>query len=1050
MMSSTFESLEPRRMLATFTVSTLADSGAGSLRQAIIDANAAAGADVIEFDASLAGTIALGGTELPITESLTIQGPGPDRLTIDAGAASRIFNVFFGVSGIRGLTLTGGNVADSGGAVLVDSLARLTLSNVVISGNNAALDGGGVAAFGNLTISESILSGNSAGGSGGGIFTDGVVQVTRSTISGNNAALDGGGIANLAGEFRVSNTTISGNGATGDGGGIFSTGVLTVQNATIAANTAPATGGIRNEGGTFVLRSSIVAGHAAGDLFGTIVTGSTNNLVQDAASAAGLTNGVDGNLVGVDPLLGPLANNGGRTLTHSLLEGSPAIGAGTDAIGLTTDQRGGIFARGAQPDIGAYQRQQLSLVVDLTTDVDDGAYDAGNLSLREAITLANANPLPDSITFATGLNGQTVTLGGFDLPVGDDLSITGPGADLLTISGNGASRVFRLFAGQISISGLTITGGSVVDEGGGVLVDTLATVQLTDVVIRGNGAGFAGGGIANYGDLRLTGSTVAENTTAQDGGGIFSIGILNVISSTISGNEAVNGGGIATAGQTTIANSTIAANAAQSGGGILVDAGNATLRSSIVAGNAGGDVTGTLDADSDNNLIQDASTSGGLSHFVNGNLIGADPLLGPLADNGGPTPTHALLAGSPARGMGINPLNLETDQRGNARLEGSRVDIGAFEASVPPTPTGAADASNTHRVAWVDENGHVLVYQQGWTYEDLHAKTGAPLAIDDAVIWVDPKDGLTYVAAPSADGLILFIRNQAGLWSFSNLSLDTGATASPVRDLTQFTSVRQKIVLIAGLTAEGRIVAFQQTLQNVAGIPQFAFVDISQDLEDQGFTNPNLVGLTSYVPRWDTWHLAGVDTEGRIQSIWINRNNPAFTKWRLDNLSAITGAPALAGQLTVTLTSWGGINLTGLDNSGSLLTTWWVPRFGGLWAVTNLTDRFDGPPLVGGNLSAYTTPWGGINYVGLDETGATRVYWWVPRFGGTWVVSPLLPSSTPTSDIPTGALTSSSSAAGTLNVYGLSTDGHVLRMSWQPNAANTWVIEDLTEIADEV
>ncbi len=401
--------------------------------------------------------------------------------------------------------------------------------------------------------------------------------------------------------------------------------------------------------------------------------------------------------------------------------------------------------------------------------------------------------------------------------------------------------------------------------------------------------------------------------------------------------------------------------------------------------------------------------------------------------------------------MGANPLNLATDQRGEPRLRGSRVDIGAVEASVPPAPRGAATSANVHHVAWVDDLGNVLVYQQGWTYEVLQEKTGAPAAIGDAIIWVDPKDSLVYVAAPSAHGLLLFARSSTGTWSFRYLITEAGATDSPTRDLTHFISIRQKIVVIAGITDDGRVVAFRQSLlTNDNGEYEYLFVNIADDLVSQGFGTPTLTGLTSYVPSWDTWHLAGVDTEGNIQSIWINTNNPAFTKWRLNNLSAITGAPPIASQLSVTLTSWGGINLTGLDVSGNLLTTWWIPRFAGHWAVNNLTTLHDGEPLVGGNLSAYTTPWGGINYVGVDATGTVRVYWWVPSFGGDWAFNRLLPISTPPEHVPTGSLTSSTSAAGTLSVFGLNADGHVLRMWWHPGGSGPWTVDDLTAISEKV
>src|SRR5207302_280576 len=96
---------------------------------------------------------------------------------------------------------------------------------------------------------------------------------------------------------------------------------------------------------------------------------------------------------------------------------------------------------------GAYQRQALALVVDTTDDLVDGDYSPSHLSLREAIGLANVNPGADTITFAPALNGQTITLTTGELQVSDDVTITGPGANLLTVSGNNASRIFTFSSG---------------------------------------------------------------------------------------------------------------------------------------------------------------------------------------------------------------------------------------------------------------------------------------------------------------------------------------------------------------------------------------------------------------------------------------------------------------------------------------------------------------------------------------------------------------------------------------------------------------------------
>ena len=185
-----------------FQVNNLNDSGNGSLREAIEDAEANPGADRVLFKSKLSGQIDLSSGSLYISEPVQILGPGARRLTVNQGAETQVLFIF--ASGddvsVSGLTLTGGNaipLAGSGGAI--QSNADLTLSRVVLQGNTADADGGAIASFGgSLTIEDSTISGNRAvGGSGqygGGIYaSDGDVVVTNSTISGNTAGEDGGG-----------------------------------------------------------------------------------------------------------------------------------------------------------------------------------------------------------------------------------------------------------------------------------------------------------------------------------------------------------------------------------------------------------------------------------------------------------------------------------------------------------------------------------------------------------------------------------------------------------------------------------------------------------------------------------------------------------------------------------------------------------------------------------------------------------------------------------------------------------------------------------------
>lgn len=253
------ESLELRQMLSVNTVTTTADVGVGSLRQAILDANATSASDQIEFAASLftngVGTITLASAFPAIAAtsaagSLTITGPGASLLTIDANQGDfSSFSINAGANlTIAGATVTGANLSGSGGAF--NNSGTLSIYSSTISGNSATNDAGGILNHGSgtLNIFNSTLSGNTAGAYGGGIFnsTGGTLTVSNSTFD-NNTGRYGGGIFNR-GTFTIANSTLSGNTATAYGGGINNYETLSITNCTFSGNSSQAGGGLQNNG----------------------------------------------------------------------------------------------------------------------------------------------------------------------------------------------------------------------------------------------------------------------------------------------------------------------------------------------------------------------------------------------------------------------------------------------------------------------------------------------------------------------------------------------------------------------------------------------------------------------------------------------------------------------------------------------------------------------------------------------------------------------------------------------------------------------------------
>jgi len=340
---------------ATITVTNTNDDGAGSLRQALANAN---DGDTIHF--GITGTITLTTGELLVAKSVTISGPGAASLTVDGNHASHVFHVSGGVTAtVAGLSITnGGEVPGAGGGIYNDH-STLAIDHCTVSGNHGSVGGGGYndgySGTATLTVTNSTFSGNSVAapysvGSGGGIYNNGsygsaTLTVANSTFSGNSAGyLDygwGGAIYN---------------------DGSLGSATLTLNNSTFSGNSAGYHGGgIYNSSGMVTIRHTILNAGAWGENLSNAY-GSVSSLGYNLSSDNGggfLT--ATGDQINTDPLLAPLQHNGGSTFTHELLTGSPAINAGDPSFTPPPDydQRGPGYNRIAngRVDIGAYEVQ---------------------------------------------------------------------------------------------------------------------------------------------------------------------------------------------------------------------------------------------------------------------------------------------------------------------------------------------------------------------------------------------------------------------------------------------------------------------------------------------------------------------------------------------------------------------------------------------------------------------------------------------------------------------------------------------------------------------
>jgi hypothetical protein len=591
------EVLEDRTLPSTYLVDHLPDDMVGtgltgSLRYALTHA---ADNDHVTF--GVTGTINLTGALPTLTHSISIEGPGATQLTVrrDTGGSYGIFAVGSGATvSISGLSITNGLTAygvDGGG---ISNGGTLTVSDSIISGNTAGGSGGGIANGGTLTLSNSTVVGNDAQvqiGStiGGGILNIGTLILSNSTVSGNHVVGYGGGIYNLYGDMTVSYSTISGNTASpafeggGSGGGIYNYqfGLLTLSNSTVSGNHAQAGegGGLLNDSGASMeITNSTISNNTAGlgggisnsveatvlnmrntilarnsgfsgpsDLYGSL-SSSGHNLIGNTQGSSGFD---PTDLLNVNPLLGPLQDNGGPTQTMALLAGSPALNAGDTAQLGVADQRGVVRSGGV--NIGAYQASASALVLtapatmtagvpfDLTVKAVDPLGQVAR-GYTGTVTFSSTDPnpaavLPAAYPFTLGDAGQHTFTGGVTLLTAGSQTVTATDSVTGSITGSASASVnpaaadHLLFLQQPTDTAAGQTISPVIVE----VVDAFGNVETgdnSDTITLSIGANPSGGtlsgtltvtvvnGVATFSDLSLDLTGAGYTLHATVGGGL--------------------------------------------------------------------------------------------------------------------------------------------------------------------------------------------------------------------------------------------------------------------------------------------------------------------------------------------------------------------------------------------------------------------------------------------------------------------------------------------------------------------------------------------------
>jgi hypothetical protein len=584
-------------------VSSLTDSGAGSLRDTI---SAATAGDTIKFASGTTGTLALA-SELAITKSLKLEGTG---VTLSGGNANRVLSIGAGANvTVQGLTLTGGKsvaaassirtqAASAGQGGVIYNEGTLTLINTEVSGGEAAQGGGvfnatgatlsigdGVAIKNNKTVGTAVNTGQ-----GGGVFnaTDATLNISGGSVESNTASDLGGGIMNVggiltmtAGSVQSNTTSFSGAGiglisdAQGKAASFILSGGIIQNNSSTTDPKAPNSfggGGVAIFGSSFKMTGGTIKGNKS--MFGG---GVLVNNIQDVPAS---TYEFSGGLIEGNAALGE--GSGGGIATGSTF----TMTAGT--VSSNTSERNGS---------GIYQFAGTSTMSNGIVQNNTATSEGGGITTNAAFTFSGGEVKGNSGSVRGG-GVRVFSKGTFTMTGGNIQGNTSPQGAGVFFSGPAAPNP----GGIVNLQGGTIQGNTASSDGGGIAGG--GTLNFSSGTIQNNTAGLIGGGVRIYSTavFTMTGGSILTNT-ATEGAGVFTAApnndtgsTFNLQGGTISGNTttAGNGGGVSNGATMTMTNGTITGNTAQSGsGGGVFNRATGTLNKTggTVSSNAPNDIS---------------------------------------------------------------------------------------------------------------------------------------------------------------------------------------------------------------------------------------------------------------------------------------------------------------------------------------------------------------------------------------------------------------------------------------------------------------------------
>jgi hypothetical protein len=513
------EFLEPRIAPAKFLVTSLADAGSGSLRDAIADANDSPGADIIVFRKGLTGSIKLATGEIDITDTLAIKGPGATKLAIDGNSASRIFDVLDpeGESplAVSGLSFFSGDASNDTTGGAIRSGESLKVTNCVFKNNSADRAGGAIAVF-------------------DGIGTARVsVNITGSIFTGNSNTLFGGGAVEIAveGSAVVKHCTFTGNSSATRAGaldiGVVAGGVARVEGCQFLNNKAPEHGAVHislNDSKT-IIRGNVFSGNQATSSLGggIAIFGPNGDIIFDRNVVSQNTSFTQGGGLVTGQFNSLKISNSQFLDNASQLSGFFNTGGGAISIGA------------AQPP-GSTAQIIASII-------------SGNSSMRGGGIFVEDEPFVLKI-IGTKIAGNRSNTDGGGIFI-DEANTGNESASVKvlksTITGNVAVNngggVLTARGSAFTMKSSKVT-QNVAGAGGGLFLAGTTTVVIAESLIAQNYSESIGGAIVAISALELRDTKLIGNIAGQFGGGIYSVSSLEAVGCTISGNLAVSGGGV--------------------------------------------------------------------------------------------------------------------------------------------------------------------------------------------------------------------------------------------------------------------------------------------------------------------------------------------------------------------------------------------------------------------------------------------------------------------------------------------------------------------------